>query len=187
MRYEQLLTVIDKALQESRTSFNTEKAIEECYGEDASIFGNATLQKLMDGVIDRVNTKSKGEMFEFLKTQGVENKLKNIEDLIRLFENQEKESQERELSDRESAQQALQKAKLVEGMTPQDIVNYHAYQIIQKERDSLEAEIVAMEKESHKMEQQIAQAEKAVEENIANVETVGATLCKTADACSFVA
>jgi hypothetical protein len=187
MRYEQLLTVIDKALQESRNSFNTEKAIEECYGEDASIFGSATLQKLMDGVIDRVNTKSKGEMLEFLTTQDVENRLKNIEDLIHLFETQEKESQEQEWSDRESAQQALQKAKLVEGMTPQDIVNYHAYQIIQKERDALEKDIMAVEEESRKMEEQIAQAEQAVRENIDHVENVGSKLCKTADACSFVA
>jgi hypothetical protein len=187
MRYEQLLTGIDKALQESRSSFNTEKAIEECYGEDASIFGNATLQKLMDGVIDRVNTKSKGEMLEFLKTQDVGNKLKNIEDLIHLFETQEKEAQEQESSDRESARQALQNAKLLKGMTPQDIVNYHAYQIIQKERNSLEAEIVAVGEESHRMEQQIAEAEQTVKETIAKVETVGAKLCKTADACSFAA
>lgn len=187
MRYQQLLQVIDKALQESRNSFNTEKAIQECYGEDASIFGSATLQKLMDGVIDRVNTKSKTETLDMLQKQSVEQKLKQIEEIIALFDKKDQAHQSQEANDYESAKQALQNAKLPEGMLPEDICNYRAYQIMKKERDALETELIAVEEETRKMEQQIAQAEQAVKENIANVENVGSKLEQTADACSFVA
>ena len=186
MRYQQLLHVIDKALQESRKSFDTSATIQECYGDDASIFGVATLSTLLDSLVDRVNDKAKQDLLVELEKYGVKSKLEHVEDLIRELERLETERQEAESTDRQSATTALEKAKLPEGISPADIVSHRASVIMKKERDGLIEEIRKVEGEIKLMEQQIAQAEEKVNRGIANVEATGAKLERTADACSFV-
>jgi len=186
MRYQKLLDVIDKALKESRKSFDTSAAIQECYGDDASIFGAATLAKLLDSVLDRVNENAKQQVVENMETNGVELKLKQVEQLICTIQQQAAEKKEAEAMDRLSATNALEKAKLPEGILPADIVSHRAYAIMKKERDALDEQLCKMEEETKVMEEQIAMAEKAVKQRLGKVEETGAKLEQTADACSFV-
>lgn len=174
------------ALQESRKSFDTSESIQICYGQDASIFGVATLSKLLDSLVDRVNDKAKQDVLEQLEKDGVKAKLERVEDIIREFERQDNERQESESMDRQSATMALEKAKLPNGISPADIVSHRACTIMKKERDGLLEEISKVEEETRLMEQQIAQAEEKVKQGIAHVEETGAKLERTADACSFL-
>lgn len=186
VRYNKLLAVIDKALQQSRNSFDFSSAITECYGDDAKIFGAATLAKLLESLVERVNDSAKSEILDTLKKEGVEAKLLHVEQLIQTLEQEAHEFREMEKKDKSSATDALEKAKLPQGLSPEDIVKHRAFQIMKQERDGLDAELVSLQEETKRMEQQIAQAESSVQTKLAQVEDTGAKLERTADACSFV-
>ena len=92
-RYNHLVKVIDKALLESRKGFDTEEAIKECYGDDASMFHDGSsheadnnsvnvLASAIDAMVDRVNEKVKKEMLEFLERERVPERLAKVEAII---------------------------------------------------------------------------------------------------------
>lgn len=186
IRYQKLLQVIDKALQESRKSFDTEAAIQECYGDDASIFGAATLAQLLDSLVDRVNDKAKQDIVDTMEKEQVESKLLHVERIMKKLEKMRDDKQAAESMDIQSASNALEKARLPEGIRPADIVSHRAYTIMKKERDGLAEEIASIEEETKLMREQIAQAESKVKQGLQNVEETGDKLGRTADACSFV-
>lgn len=186
IRFQKLLQVIDKALSESRKSFDTAAAIQECFGDDASIFGATTLAKLLDSLVERVNDAAKQRILQTLEKEGVEAKLKHVEDVICAIEKVREQQNQSETLDRQSATNAMKKAKLPDGMHPDDIVSHRAYTIMKEERDGLAQEIAAMEEESKLMQQQIEEAERKIKQGLEKVEETGAKLEQTADACSFV-
>lgn len=186
IRYQKLLAVIDKALQNSRDSFDTTAAITECYGDDASIFGAATLEKLLESLVERVNDSAHVHVLEKLQQLQVEEKLIQVEEIIQALDQAAREKRKLEEHDRTSATNALQKAKLPEGIRPEDVVSHRAFQILKQEESALDAELAKLQEETKLMEEQIAQAQAQVKQSLGKVEETGAKLEQTADSCSFV-
>lgn len=186
IRYQKLQSVIDKALSEARKSFDTSQAIDECYGDDAAIFGKSTLTTLLDSLVDRINTDAKEESLKYMQEQGVEEKLKHVESIIATLENLQQRKEQAEAKDVQAATDALTKAKLPKNMSPDDIVSHQAFLIMEKERNALQEEIAAIQAETKLMEEQINKAQANIQQGLSKVEETGEKLGQTADACSFV-
>jgi len=97
---------------------------------------------------------------------GMELKVKQVEHVIYTLQEHAAETKQTESMDRQSATSALEKAKLPKGILPDDIVSHRAVLIMKKERDALNKQTGKMEEETKVMEQQIAQAEKAVQQKL---------------------
>jgi hypothetical protein len=186
-RYQALLQVMDKALVESKRKFDTNKAIKDCYGEDASIFGGEEmLAKVVDGMVDRVNYKAKDDMQVTLEKENVKQTLIVAEQLMAKFQKIEQDAKVADEKDRQSALDALNHCKLPEGVSPQDVVSYRAYQIMQQEKETLVAELAKVQGETKEMEELLAQSTSVVKGRIKHIESTGKELERAADLCSMV-
>jgi len=190
-RFQRLVATIDKSLSESRKAFDTISAVKECYGDDASLFENAgtenMLGEVMDGMVEGVNERVKEEMMKVFATKNVEEKLRKVENIIIAFDNLEAQEKKQEANDRQSARNALHSTKLPDGVSPSDIVSYHAHTTMKEEQNKLLAEISEIEGEIQQMEEQLEKGNSAIEKQMKNINEVGTELERTADVCSMVA
>mmetsp|Transcript_5792 Transcript_5792/g.10261 ORF Transcript_5792/g.10261 Transcript_5792/m.10261 type:complete len:212 (-) Transcript_5792:150-785(-) len=189
-RFRRLVDVIDKALEESKKGIDTKAAIVDSYGDDASIFGggddgNDMLSKLLEGMIDRVNDRVKTEVMDVLKKECVNDKLLRFENLIEHFEQIDQEEREVEKNDKNSARNAADEAKLPGGITPEDIINFHAYRVKTQERDQLLAEVTSIEAENEAIQSNIQQANDSIKKYMDQMDAKGKSLEGAADLCSF--
>jgi hypothetical protein len=190
LRFQRLLEVIEKALTQSRKNIDVAKLIQQCYGEDASIFaaqqGDNVLLSVLEGMLDRVHDSVTEDMLEFLKELQVEAKLIKFEEIATQLEMDEVWQQQQETNDKQSARRALEDAKLPKELKPADIVTYCAYQKILSERDGTLSEIAAIEKEIQQLAAQQADGSTRVESKLETVQAVGKELELSADMCSTV-
>jgi hypothetical protein len=212
-RYECLLTLIDKALGQSRKSFDTAQAVEDCYGEDASMFEPATASRgeskdendttnsrrkseigssnvnllisVIDNMVDRVNERVKEEMVQWLQDHKVGDKLTLIEMIVARLDEEDAEAAQAELDDRHSARLALEAVKLPKGVTPSDILRYHAFQVMEKERDALIHELNKVDVEIQALELQKSKTSSKVEDQIQQMERVDKELERVANLCTM--
>eukprot|EP00545_Synedropsis_sp_CCMP1620_P009904 CAMPEP_0119003948 /NCGR_PEP_ID=MMETSP1176-20130426/861_1 /TAXON_ID=265551 /ORGANISM="Synedropsis recta cf, Strain CCMP1620" /LENGTH=196 /DNA_ID=CAMNT_0006955599 /DNA_START=28 /DNA_END=618 /DNA_ORIENTATION=+ len=185
VRYKSLLTGIEKVLSKSRSSLDISQAIQQGYGEDASVFGGAgVLTGVMDAMLDRVHDKVTEEMLAYLQQQGIEQDLSKVEELVQTIEAIEKAQHAENEADRESAKASLQQTQLPEGVKPMDVVNHRAYQLMLEEQTKLTEMICKYEEETKELEEVVKEAEAKVQADMTQVEEVGRELDRAADVCA---
>ena len=205
-RYECLLKLLDKALSQSKVSFDAEKAVQDCYGEDASIFedvpssaeetkddnGNPNGKKksnllidVIENMIDTVNERVKEEIEQFLKDNKVCENLTLVDSIIAQLDEQDAEQAEAEINDRESALRALDAVKLPKDVSPDDIVSYHKFEVRRKERDALAEELAKVEAEVKQLEEQQAHATSRAKDSVQQLGKVEQELERSADVCTL--
>jgi diacylglycerol kinase len=186
-RLSLLNQAIEKALIEARKSFSKTESIHACYGDDASIFGgNAVLEQVVDGMLDEIHRKVKGDMQTNLQKHDIEAKLVSIEALVDKFQREQDAAQDKEAKDKATALGALHQVKLPPGLTAEMIVSYRAHAILKDEKERLELELSKVLKETKDLEALYCQAEATVESRVRVVERGSRELERTADLCSIV-
>lgn len=194
VRYQRLIQVMQKVMTESRSQFDVNKAIQECYGEDASIFeqennsnsNSNVLLSVMESMLDSVNDSVTDSMLQFLKENQVEAKLTKLEKILKKLEAQDTKKRAADAQDKESARLACEEAKLPEGLEPSDLIAYQAYQKILAEKQAMLDELSGVEQEIEQLEAQKGEMSKNVNSQIQAMEYAGKELEKSADICSTV-
>lgn len=189
VRYERLLQVIAKALKQSRSQFDINKAIQECYGEDANIFqgdNGSVLQALLESVLDKTNETVQEDMLVAMRENMVESKLLRLEKIIKQLEAQANQKQQAEENDKATAKQALDEAKLPDGLQPSDIITYRAYQKMLEEKEAMMREIEQVERQVEQLEADKELRSSKVHSQLKVVDQAGKELEKSADVCSTI-
>jgi preprotein translocase subunit SecD len=198
IRYQRLLEVMDKVMTFSKSQFDVDKAVKECYGDDASIFAQSDsnngssgsdnmLQAVLDDLLSSAQDQVAEEMRKQLKELNVEDKLLKLEKIIQQLEQEEIQQRQAEDDDKQSARQALEQVRLPKGLSPTDIVNYQAFQTMKKEKDAMLEEIATVEREIEQLNAKKEERSRQMEERMSVMKTAGRELEKSADFCSMVA
>ena len=186
-RFNLLDQAMEKALIEARNSFSKAKAIQECYGDDSAIFGgNAVLEQVVDGMLDKIHSKVKEEMGKNLEKYGIEGKLLAVEALINRFQKEELVAMETETTDKETTMEALEQAKLPSTLTPEMITSFRAFTVLKEQKNHLEQEVARVNLEIQVLEAQFIQSESTVQNQIQGVEQKSREMERTADLCSIL-
>jgi len=190
IRYQRLLEVMDKALSNSKSQFDFDKAVKECYGDDASIFQGdgadnmlqTVLENLMVGVQDQVAT----DMHSHLKSLEVESKLLKLEAIIQTLEQQDAVKQLAEDADKQSARQALEQVRLPVGLSPSDLMEWTSFQKMTQDRDALQQDIASIQGEIQLLCQEKEQQSQQMNARLSTMKEAGKELEKAADVCSMM-
>ena len=186
-RLDLLDQAMEKALIEARNSFSKANAIQECYGDDSSIFGgNAVLEQVVDGMLDKIHTKVKEDMNKKLEKYGIEGKLLVVEALINRFQKEEFVAMEKETTDKETTMEALEQAKLPTGLTAEMIISFRAFNVLKEQRIHLEQEVARVNLEIQVLEALFLQGETTVQNQIQGIEQKSREMERTADLCSIL-
>lgn len=190
IRYQRLLSVLEKALQTSRQKFDAEAAIREVYGDDAAIFGdddnNGMLRSVLDSMLESVHDKVSTQMKTFLQEKDVEKQLSLLDAIIFKLEQQDADREKAESRDKHSARQALEDAKLPKGLSPIDMINRKACEKLQQEKEDVLAELAAIEEEIEGLEAERQDRTTTMQRTLQTVQAFGKELEKSADKCSMV-
>jgi len=184
IRYQQLLKGIDKVLVESRNKIDVKEAVQQGYGDEASVFGEGQIEGVVEGMLDIVHTRVTQEMTQFMDTEHVERDLVRVEEVLKAFDDEEQAAQEMNDKDRESAKAALEHAQLPAGVKPMDVVKYRAYEIMKEEKEKLTSLIEKYEEETRELDKLVTDAKAKVQSEITKVEDVSKELDRTADVCA---
>jgi hypothetical protein len=199
IRYQRLLEVMDKAMNFSKSQFDVDKAVKECYGDDASIFaqsdsnngssgsGDNMLQAVLDDLLSSVQDQVAEEMRQHFRELNVADKLLKLEKIIQKLEQEDIQQKQAEDDDKQSARQALEQVRLPKGLTPTDIVNFQAFQTMKKEKDAMLEEIATVEREIEQLNADKEERSRQMEERMSVMKEAGRELEKSADVCSMVA
>jgi len=185
VRYSKLLKATQKTLDEGKRTFDVEKAIKDCYGEDADMFREDELAHAIDAMIDEANGKIKKRMHQTYDEQRVEETLERVETIIHRLDAEDARRGEAEEQDRDTAKAALEDVRLPADVTPRDVMKYHAYRRMQQERDVLLAELEALEDETKQLEEQTRSSAQRMQQTAEAMQEVGKELETTANACSM--
>lgn len=182
VRYRRLLECIQLALNKSRSQFDVEEAVRQCYGDG----DNDVFNTMLEGILDHVHTEVTADMMSFLQDRGVEAKLLKLEAVIAKVDRDEAAKQQASVKDKESALAALQSAKLPANVTPQDLVQYRAYQRMLQQKKLVQDEIAALEQEIAELEALETQSLEKADARISEMQAVKTELEHSADLCSMV-
>jgi len=185
-RYQCLLQVVEKTLTKSKSEIDTKKLLENVYEDDVKIFGEETLQTLLDSVLQGVNMSVAQEMREFFHDHKVPSKLEKIDEVIQYLNQVDDVKKRAQEQDKLTAHRALQQAKLPENMTPQDLVKIQKYQLLEKQKEELEGKIQLMEKENEQLQQQTKAKEQQVQHQKALLQKQNQLLNEAADKSSSI-
>jgi len=172
VRYDKLLKVLNTALMESRRKFNTEDAIKECHGDDASMFdddaggGQSVLATAIDAMVDQVNDTVKSNIVTYLEQEGIQEKVENIEAIINRLDANDEKQRQADAEDRQSARDALASVRLPKDVLPSELIRYRSYKLMEKERDALLEEIAKVEEETNGLNERIASNEDVVNRGV---------------------
>lgn len=176
VRYEKLLKVLNTALVESRRKFNTEEAIEECYGDDASMFdddaggGQSVLATAIDAMVDQVNENVKSNIVAYLEQEEIQEKLASVEAIINRLDANDEAQRQADEEDRQSARNALASVRLPKDVLPNDLIRYRSYKLMEKEREALLEEIAKVEEETKGLNERIAGHEDVVSRGVQSMQ-----------------
>lgn len=176
VRYEKLLKVLNTALVESRRKFNTEEAIEECYGDDASMFddgaggGQSVLATAIDAMVDQVNENVKSNIVAYLEQEEIQEKLASVEAIINRLDANDEAQRQADEEDRQSARSALASVRLPKDVLPSDLIRYQSYKLMEKEREALLEEIAKVEEETKGLNERIAGHEDVVSRGVQSMQ-----------------
>ena len=181
VRYGKLLKVLNTALLESRRKFNTEEAIKECYGDDASMFddsgdgsgGQSVLASAIDAMVDQVNEKVRNGIVGYLEQEGIEKKLASVETIINRLDANDDEQKQADAADRQSARDALASVRLPKDVLPAELMRYQSYKLMENERNALLEEIAKVEEETKVVNERIASHEDVVNQGVRSMQAMG--------------
>lgn len=187
VRYEGLESVLSKALQASQKHFDVDTAMMEVYGdEDVASFGKDTLRVFFDSGLDKIQKEVVSRMQDYCREQNIPQELLKLETLALKLEREAAWEQHLEKQDHSSAQKALEQAKLPEGYTADDVIQFQIQQQLAAQQAELEEELA-------KIEAQVAQLEKKNQEVTAScqkqkekVAQLTAEMEKAADTASAI-
>jgi len=157
---------------ESRRKFNTEDAIKECHGDDASMFdddaggGQSVLATAIDAMVDQVNDTVKSNIVTYLEQEGIQEKVENIEAIINRLDANDEKQRQADAEDRQSARDALASVRLPKDVLPSELIRYRSYKLMEKERDALLEEIAKVEEETNGLNERIASNEDVVNRGV---------------------
>jgi len=188
--FDRLLRIIHGSLHESQKSIDTRSAVEKCYGEDTSIFGEKTsaidiLANLINGSIENVNEDMKEEIEDIMRKEMVDLKLQVLDAITEEQRNQDWTKKEAEDEDRQSAQDALTISKLPNGITTKNFLEFQAYAMKSKARDEILAEIGKYEKDNQALQKKVEEERQKISERIKSIDNDVDILDNTANTCSF--
>ena len=187
IRFPLLLRAIDKTLSESRAQVDSREAVRGVYGEDASIFGGEDiLEKVLDGMMDNLQKQVKDDMQRAMVDLDVEERLMIVETILQRFEQEALDEREADRRDKESARDALMQVRLPKGVTPLDLVQYHAMQVMQEQRQSMQERLSNVESDVVMLEKEIAALEKETAESVQVLRSTDKAFNNMADVCSTV-
>mmetsp|Transcript_7103 Transcript_7103/g.13956 ORF Transcript_7103/g.13956 Transcript_7103/m.13956 type:complete len:233 (-) Transcript_7103:413-1111(-) len=200
-RYRFLSRCIDKALTESRSKLDARSAVKECYGDDCAIFadedstttsssgtarsGEEVLAELVDNVIENANDRLRSELEAVLGEGDVQVRLRLLDSIIDRYSKRDRDAKLVEETDRNSARAAADMATLPPGVTPQDVLTYHAHHIKVQERDALLDELAMVEADNDSLRKQIDRGTELIRQTVKDVEDKGKIMERTADVGTF--
>jgi hypothetical protein len=190
-RYEKLLELTSKSLQKSHDSIDKKVAIEECYGKDASIFGDSkeagtkVLEQLLEQTLEEIDSDVKAVIQEAIKEHDVKSKLDLLDSVINDFRRVQRKKQEQEDADKDSAQEAVMKTKLPNGVSLAQVLQYRAYLARTKYRDDLVSQIETEMEKSKTLQENIKKEKELANDDIGNLNDYANNLGRAADMCSF--
>lgn len=200
-RMKLLITIMEKALTESRRSIDCKEAVDECYGEDLSIFASPSnssddatvsredartmLANLVDENLELLNDKVLAEFQAILKHEGVNQKLGHLEQILNQLEEHDRREREAEEEEKGLAQSSMETVSLPSGVKASDCVFYDAFRVKKEERDKLCAEIADVDDEFTKIEQEIKLCHDSIALSIAQIQEYDNNMVRTADVCSM--
>jgi len=188
--FNKLLKTVNRSLLECKNSIDTRAAVEECYGNDTAIFGDKNsatdmLANLIDGSIERINDLVKTDIDDIFRKEKVEFKLYVLDKVIEEYWHRDQMQKNAEEDDRKSVQDALQRSKLPDGVTVDELLEFQAYKIKLQARDDLQAKIDNVEKENQKLVEEIEEVTSKFQERVIPIDEKAKTLGITANLCSF--
>mmetsp|Transcript_8289 Transcript_8289/g.10507 ORF Transcript_8289/g.10507 Transcript_8289/m.10507 type:complete len:204 (+) Transcript_8289:82-693(+) len=166
-RHKQLVKVIENGLIESSKCIDTHSAVQECYGDDISMFadsnsssendGTEMLANLIQGVLEKINDEMmKNQIHDILKREDVETKLSVLDKVIGEFVDRQRLLKEEEERDKKTAEDAMKSVQVLpHGVEVSDIMKFQAYKVKMKIRDKLAAELETAERRQEELQSQM--------------------------------
>lgn len=187
-RFQRLLKVQGKALTHSRSQLKVKEVLQDCYGDDLSIFAvegdsNALFSlfgSMLDGVHDDVLDKMKAE----LKERNVEELLIKLEIITRRLEKKDEKERKIENWDKNSARNALTSSFFPTKAAPGDLVTYATVNSLSNERDLLLQQITEEETKIAELDKQRSDQADIVENLLADLQKIARQFEQAADMCS---
>lgn len=197
-RYDQLIKIFEKCLSESSKCIDTKLAVEECYGDDLSMFATSSsksnddgvqmLENLVRDILDKINESFlQDELPKILSKEKVELKLNILDQVIQEYLREQREKEELEKKDIESARDAVANTKfLPQGMNLGHMLTYQSYQMKLKMKDELNCKVEQLEAERDDLLKQIEVAQNNVKSVVSGIDkSIVEPLNKNADICTF--
>eukprot|EP00542_Grammatophora_oceanica_P000968 CAMPEP_0194058746 /NCGR_PEP_ID=MMETSP0009_2-20130614/67120_1 /TAXON_ID=210454 /ORGANISM="Grammatophora oceanica, Strain CCMP 410" /LENGTH=204 /DNA_ID=CAMNT_0038709029 /DNA_START=73 /DNA_END=687 /DNA_ORIENTATION=+ len=185
VRYDTLIKAIDKTLVKSRERFDSRKTVDTCYGEDASFLGGADLlTRVMDGMMEKVQTSVKDDMNKALEKNGVKAKLEGVESIMNKIRKEKEAADSAEVADQESTAKALSLARRPDGVSPDDVLSFKAYHMLREQHAQLEKEMQRVEEQVKRLQDKLAGGTKSFKEKLRKVEKTGKKVEEIADFCA---
>jgi hypothetical protein len=189
-RYDRLLSILSKSLARSREEIASDarRTIEECYGEMTSLFtssddGDGVTQLVdillgkLDGAHDRLgadlrrssssvsaSSYSSTQLEKLLERRDIRRSLRRIEKVIDRVEADEREFEEVDAADRESARDAIRSARSSRAsptsgkrrrVLPHESIGMRAYEMKLEYQQSLEMELNEIEGDNARLEREL--------------------------------
>jgi len=195
-RQTKFLDIVSKAIRKSHEAISIPEIIQQCYGEDASIFetttegdGDGENDNLLVGLLDAALDKIDQELMQYVEyvvgEQGVDTKLNCLDEANSKVEEMEIKAQEVEEYDRQSAQDAIRLSRIPDGISIEDVMLYQAYLIYKDAKEELQNSVTKYKEECQELEQQVSQQHKLVKERIEALDERNTKISNAADLCSF--
>lgn len=187
VRYEGLESVLQKALQASRKHFDVETSMMEVYGaDDVASFGKDTLRVFFDSGLNKIQKEVTSRMRDYCQEQEIPDELLKIEALAGKLEREATWDQYLEEQDHLSAQRALEEAKLSDGYTAEDVIQFQIHEQLEAQQAALEAELAQIEADVAKLEQRNQQMTEFHKQQEQKVAKLAAEMEKVADVASAI-
>ena len=197
VRYQRLLECIPIALEKCHDKIDVEHAIQMCYGSSNNNHDSTTNRSdneifctmLRDNILQQqFHTEVINDVVEFLQKQNVQEKLFQLETIIRKVDADISAKEREDRNDKASTMMALQKANSNEAsFSPKDILQYQSYQNLLKKKEMVQLDIEQMENTVQKLQDQLRQQQHSFSEtNTRNVQTIQIELEQSADLCSMI-
>ena len=189
-RYDRLLSILSKSLSRSRDEIASDapRSIEECYGEMTSLFTSSDdgdgvtrlvdiLLGKLDGAHDRLgpdlrrsssasttSSTSTTQIEALLERRDIRRSLRRIEDAIAGIEADERDFEEADAADRDSAKDAIRAARSSRAsptsgkrrrILPHESIGMRAYGMKLEYQRSLESELGEIEGENRSLEREL--------------------------------
>jgi hypothetical protein len=187
-RFHRLVKVQEKALVHSRAQLKVKEMLQDCYGDDLSIFAVEgdinTLFSLFGNMLDGVHDSVLEKMKDELKERKVEELLSKLDNIIRRLEKKDEKEQKIENWDKDSARNAVTSSLFATKGAPGDLVTYATVDSLAKERDLLLQQIADEETKISELEARRQEQSRVAEDRLADLQKIASQFEQAADMCS---